>query len=64
MPVILKSETWPAWLGGKPADPVWLKGMLGPHPPGEMMCWPASQRVGNVRNNYPSLIEPIAIAVE
>jgi hypothetical protein len=25
-----------------------------------MMCWPVSTRVGNVKNNDPSLIEPIA----
>jgi hypothetical protein len=26
----------------------------------KMTCWPVSPRVGNVRNNDPSLIEPIA----
>jgi putative SOS response-associated peptidase YedK len=26
----------------------------------EMTCWPVSPRVGNVKNNDPSLIEPIA----
>jgi hypothetical protein len=25
-----------------------------------MTCWPVSLRVGNVRNDEPSLIEPIA----
>jgi len=24
-----------------------------------MICWPVSTRVGNVKNNDPSLIEPI-----
>jgi len=24
-----------------------------------MVCWPVSTRVGNVKNNDPSLIEPI-----
>jgi hypothetical protein len=28
----------------------------------EMTCWPVSTRVGNVRNNDPSLIEPVALA--
>ena len=32
------------------------------HPPDEMTCWPVSTRVGNVKNNNPSLIEPIAAA--
>jgi len=26
----------------------------------EMICWPVSARVGNVKNNDPSLTEPIA----
>jgi len=25
-----------------------------------MVCWPVSARVGNVKNNDPSLIEPIS----
>jgi len=25
-----------------------------------MTCWPVSARVGNVKNNDPSLIEPLA----
>jgi putative SOS response-associated peptidase YedK len=27
-----------------------------------MTCWPVSTRVGNVKNNDPSLIEPVALA--
>jgi len=27
-----------------------------------MICWPVSARVGNVKNNDSSLIEPIAAA--
>ena len=26
----------------------------------EVTCWPVSPRVGNIKNNDPSLIEPIA----
>jgi len=26
-----------------------------------MTCWPVNPRVGNVKNNDPSLIEPIAV---
>ena len=36
------------------------KALLKPFPSEEMTCWPVSPRVGNVRNNDPSLIEPIA----
>jgi putative SOS response-associated peptidase YedK len=64
MPVILKPETWPAWLGEEPGDAGRLKGMLGPYPSEEMTCWPVSQRVGNVKNNDPSLIEPITGTAE
>jgi hypothetical protein len=28
-----------------------------------MTCWPVSARVGNVKNNDPSLIESIAVGV-
>jgi len=61
MPVILKPETWPAWLGEEPADAAELKALLAPFPADEMICWPVSTRVGNVRNNDASLIEPIAV---
>ena len=60
MPVILKPETWPAWLGEEPADLEELKSLLTPYPSDDMICWPVSPRVGNVRNNDPSLIEPIS----
>jgi putative SOS response-associated peptidase YedK len=62
MPVILKPETWPAWLGEEPADVAELKAMLAPYPSDEMVSWPVSPRVGNVKNNDPSLIEPVAAA--
>jgi len=41
------------------ADARDLKALLGLYPADEMVCWPVSQRVGNVKNNDPSLIEPI-----
>jgi len=34
-----------------------------PYSTEEMICWPVSARVGNVKNNDPSLIEPLATAV-
>ena len=62
MPAILAPEVWPAWLGEDPADEARLKSLLVPYPSAGLTCWPVSQRVGNVRNNDPSLIEPIAAA--
>jgi putative SOS response-associated peptidase YedK len=64
MPVILRPESWPVWLGVEPSDPARLKGILGRYPSEEMTCWPVSPRVGNVRNNDPSLIEPISATAE
>jgi putative SOS response-associated peptidase YedK len=61
MPVVLGREAWPAWLGEEPSDTSQLKAMLAPFPSEEMTCWPVSARVGNVKNNDPSLIEPIAL---
>jgi putative SOS response-associated peptidase YedK len=34
-----------------------------PYPAAAMTCWPVSARVGNVKNNDPSLIEPIEVAL-
>jgi putative SOS response-associated peptidase YedK len=59
MPVVLGPETWPAWLGEEPADARQLKGLLVPYAADEMIRWPVSRRVGNVKNNDASLIEPI-----
>ena len=60
MPVVLKPEAWPASLGEQAADVPRLKALLAPYPSDEMICWPVSTRVGNVKNNDPSLIETIA----
>jgi len=59
MPAVLKPDAWRAWLGEQPATVRDLKAVLAPYPSAEMICWPVSTRVGNVKNNDPSLIEPI-----
>ena len=59
MPVVLEPAAWPAWLGEEPADAPQLKALLAPYPSEEMVAWPVNPRVGNVKNNDPSLIEPI-----
>jgi putative SOS response-associated peptidase YedK len=58
--VVLAPEAWPAWLGEEPAEPPELKALLAPYHSAGMTCWPVSTRVGNVKNNGPSLIEPLA----
>jgi putative SOS response-associated peptidase YedK len=42
------------------ADGTQLKALLAPYLSEEMVAWPVSPRVGNVRKNDPSLIKPMA----
>jgi putative SOS response-associated peptidase YedK len=60
MPVIRSAEVWQEWLGERPADLPRLNAVLAPYPADEMVAWPVSSRVGNVKNNDASLIEPFA----
>jgi putative SOS response-associated peptidase YedK len=62
MPAVLKPEAWPLWLGEQPATVPDLKALLAAYPSDDMICWPVSARVGSVKNNDPSLIEPIGAA--
>jgi putative SOS response-associated peptidase YedK len=56
MPVILEPGDYARWLEpGDPARPP--VDLLRPFPAGKMLAWPVSQRVGNVRNNDPQLLE-------
>jgi putative SOS response-associated peptidase YedK len=48
------------WLYVPPAKCDAAHSSLAPYPSAEMTCWPVSVRVGNVKNNDPSLIEPLA----
>jgi len=57
MPVILEKPDWPAWLGETEADPVEL---LRPAAEGVLRLWPVDKRVGNVRNDEPGLLAPVA----
>jgi putative SOS response-associated peptidase YedK len=61
MPVVLKPEVWPVWLGEETATVGDLKAMLVPYPSEDMVAWPVSAQVGSVKNNDPSLIERIAL---
>jgi putative SOS response-associated peptidase YedK len=62
MPAVLKPEAWPTWLGEQSAELPQLKALLAPYPSDGMICWPVSARVGNVKNNDPSLVEPIVLS--
>jgi putative SOS response-associated peptidase YedK len=54
-----RPEVWPVWLSSG-QDGTQLKALLPPYLSEEMVAWPVSPRVGSVRKNDPSLIEPIA----
>jgi putative SOS response-associated peptidase YedK len=62
MPVILPPETWVEWLGEEPTDEPKSKGLLAPYPAERMTMWLVDKRVGNVKNNDPSLIEPVSLS--
>lgn len=56
MPVILEPRDYDRWLdSGDPAQPP--VDLLRPFPAEQMRAWPISDRVGNVRNNDPQLLE-------
>ena len=58
MPVILKEDAWPTWMGEEKASETELKALLQPYEGGGLIMWPVDKRVGNVRNNSPELVTP------
>jgi putative SOS response-associated peptidase YedK len=62
MPVILDLAFGQGgWERNRPT-PARLKILLAAYPAKEMACWPVSTRVGNVKNNNASLIEPVVLS--
>lgn len=57
MPVILENPDWAAWLGEVEADP---GSLLHSSPEGVLRLWPVDKRVGNIRNDDPDLLTPLA----
>lgn len=55
MPVILGEQDYAVWLGEVEGDPAAL---MKPCPAEWLRVWTVSPRVGNVKNNDPSLLEP------
>ncbi|HQU48413.1 MAG TPA: SOS response-associated peptidase [Casimicrobiaceae bacterium] len=56
MPVIVPPEAYARWLDPSIADPADL---LAPYPSAAMRWTPVSTRVGSIRHDDPSLIEPL-----
>jgi putative SOS response-associated peptidase YedK len=59
MPLLVERERQAAWLDPARDDPDELRSLLVPAAPGRLMAFPVSTEVNSVRNNGPSLIEPI-----
>jgi putative SOS response-associated peptidase YedK len=55
--VITEKADWPVWLGEAEGDPAAL---LRPVPNGVLRVWQVDKKVGNVRNDGPDLIKPVA----
>jgi putative SOS response-associated peptidase YedK len=62
MPVILPPSTWSKWLGEEPSTLAQLQALLVPCPSEELVIWAVDKRIGNVKNNDPSLIRPVVPA--
>jgi len=60
MPAILARDDYAAWLGEKLAETAELLAMLKPYPADHMEAIPIGRRIGNVKFDDPSLIEPVA----
>jgi len=57
MPVVVEPADWPVWLGEAEGDPIAL---LRAAPVDALRVWQISEAVGNVRNDGPDLIRPVA----
>jgi len=58
-PVILDPATFDLWLDPANEDTEELRALLLPPPGGTVVHHPVGTRIGNVRNNDPTLIEPV-----
>ena len=57
MPVIIERSDWPVWLGEADGDATRL---LRAAPDDVLRTWQVDKKVGNVRNDGPELIKPVA----
>ena len=56
-PLLVPEQDWARWLDPSSADPG--ADLLVPASAGRLRAWPVGLAVGNVRNNTPSLVEPV-----
>ena len=58
MPVILDEGDWDVWLQAE-SEPGMLRGLMRPAPESAIEVYPVGQAVNSVRNNGPSLLDPL-----
>ena len=61
-PLLVPAAAWARWLDPEVPDPG--RDLLTPGVPGVLDAWPVSPAVGNVRNDGPELVEPLAAPPE
>ena len=59
MPVILSPDTWTDWLSASPLTHSVRLNLLTPSTDGTLSRWPVGRGVGSIRNDYPSLLDPV-----
>jgi len=63
MPVIQEPRDYPRWLdsGGLNSNDLASRGPAPSFPAEKMIAWPVGSRVGNVRNNDRSCLNPLSL---
>ncbi len=59
MPVVVPPGAWDRWLNTTLPDPAELNGLFAPAPDDDLEAYPVSRAVNNVRNDGPTLIDPL-----
>jgi putative SOS response-associated peptidase YedK len=61
MPLMVEPDRWASWLDAGMSGKDDLLSLLVPAAPGRLEAFPVSRAVGNVKNNGPTLVEPIPL---
>lgn len=64
MPVLLEADAQALWLEAAADETAALESVLRPSPPGTLSSWPVDRRVGDARNDFSGLVEPVQPAEE
>jgi putative SOS response-associated peptidase YedK len=60
MPVILSTQSIPAWLGTDAPTPSFTELFFSPFPAGGMLTYPVSRKVNSPANDSPDLLDPLS----